>query len=115
MPIRKENKKLYPKNWKQISEDIRFNRADNLCEVCGAVNYSHVNKFTREICLPDEDDVIKIVLTVAHLDHDPTNNDYSNLKAMCQKCHNSYDAPFRAKNRKMNKLKDSGFKQLTIW
>ncbi len=25
MPIKSENKKLYPANWKQISEDIRFN------------------------------------------------------------------------------------------
>lgn len=41
----------------------------------------------------------KVVLTIAHLDHDPTNNDPSNLKAMCQRCHNKYDAPTRRKNR----------------
>lgn len=32
-----------------------------------------------------------IVLTVAHLDHDPRNCDPSNLKALCQRCHLRYD------------------------
>lgn len=45
---------------------------------------------------------IKIVLTVAHLDHNPTNNDCSNLKAMCQKCHNNYDKEHRKESRKNN-------------
>lgn len=39
MPIKPENKKLYPENWKQISKRIRFERAKNKCEVCGAENY----------------------------------------------------------------------------
>lgn len=106
MPIRPENKKLYPKNWKQISEYIRFERADNKCEICGLPNYAYVNSKTRELCTKDEDNSVKIILTVMHLDHDPTNNDYSNLKAACQKCHNSYDAEHRKQNRRKNKLKD---------
>jgi len=35
------------------------------------------------------------VLTVAHLDHTPENCEPQNLKAMCQRCHNKYDAPMR--------------------
>jgi ribosomal protein S14 len=105
MPIKKENKARYPKNWKEISEDIRFNRADNKCEVCGIPNHVFVNSKTREICLSlDEPDAIKIVLTVGHLDHTPENNDYSNLKAMCQKCHNKYDARHRKQTIKKSKL-----------
>jgi len=34
---------------------------------------------------------ILIVLTIAHLNHDTTNNDYSNLKAMCQLHHLRHD------------------------
>ncbi len=34
---------------------------------------------------------IKIVLTIAHIDHDIQNNDYENLKALCQKCHLHHD------------------------
>lgn len=104
MPISKENKSKYPDNWKEISEYIRFERADNKCEVCGAINYSWVNRHTRELCLSDEDDAIRIILTVAHLDHNPENNNYKNLKAMCQRCHNRYDRKHRnetIRNRKM--------------
>jgi hypothetical protein len=84
MPIKPENKNKYPRNWKQISEDIRFNRAQNKCEVCGAANY-----------MPHPITGSKVILTVAHLDHTPENCDYTNLKAMCQKCHNNYDKNHR--------------------
>lgn len=39
MPIRPENKKLYPKHWKQIRKDI-LKRANNRCEFCGVDNYA---------------------------------------------------------------------------
>lgn len=112
MPIRPENKNRYPKNWKKISEYIRFVRAGNRCEVCGAINYSFVNKFTRELCLQDEDYAIKIILTTAHLDHNPENCEYDNLKAMCQKCHNKYDVKHRKETRKNTRNK--GQIQLTF-
>lgn len=44
---------------------------------------------------------IKIVLTIAHLDHDPTNNDPSNMAALCQLHHNRHDAKHRAATRRM--------------
>ena len=47
------------------------------------------------MCLPDEHNAVRIVLTVAHLDHTPENCDYENLKALCQKCHNNYDKQHR--------------------
>jgi len=89
MPIKPENKKRYPQNWKQISEDIRFNRANNKCEVCGAENYQ-----------PHPLTGSKVILTVAHLDHTPENCDYDNLKAMCQKCHNTYDISHRKETKR---------------
>lgn len=39
-----------------------------------------------------------IVLTVAHIDHDATNNDLSNLKHLCQKCHLQHDATQHKEN-----------------
>lgn len=89
MPIKPENKKKYPKNWKQISKYIRFIRAGNMCEFCGAKNYE-----------PHPITGSRVILTVAHLDHDPNNCDYNNLKALCQKCHNKYDAKHRVESRK---------------
>jgi hypothetical protein len=32
-----------------------------------------------------------IVLTIAHLDHNPAHNDMQNLGALCQRCHLNYD------------------------
>ena len=89
MPIHQDLKPLYPKNWKEISLRIRHKRAGNQCEFCKAHNHR-----------PHPITGSKVVLTVAHLDHDPTNNDEENLKALCQKCHNQHDGHQRAGNRK---------------
>jgi len=105
MPIKPENKLRYPKNWKEISKDIRFNRAENKCEFCGIENYSFVDRTSREYSLPDEENAVRIVLTVAHLDHTPENCDYQNLKALCQKCHNNYDSKHRKETRNITKNK----------
>ena len=95
MPIRPENRKRYPKNWKQIRQQI-LERAGNKCEFCGVENHSIVwsekeNRYGEK--------QHRVVLTVAHLDHTPENCDPSNLRALCQKCHNRYDAEHRRKTR----------------
>lgn len=69
------------------AQDI-LERAHNCCEFCGIPNYTVRDNGSR------------VVLTIAHLDHTPENCDPSNLRALCQKCHNSYDAPHRAETRK---------------
>lgn len=90
MPIRPENKSRYPSNWKDIRESI-LKRADNKCEFCGVENHSHrVNAQGK---------LVKVVLTIAHLDHTPENCDPNNLRALCQACHNRYDAKHRAETR----------------
>lgn len=93
MPIKPENKALYPADWKQISERIRFERAGNRCESCGIENYT-INERGS-----------KVVLTVAHLNHDPADCRDENLKAMCQKCHLSYDAELHARNAAITRAK----------
>ena len=123
MPIKKENINRYPKDWKQISERIRFERAKNKCEVCGVKNYSlihyidgktiveHEPPYNHPLGLSDYNAAVElkqhlnewndiyqlriVVLTVAHLDHTPENCQDENLKAMCQKCHNNYDKKHR--------------------
>ena len=91
MPIKPENKALYPKDWKTRIRPEILKRANNCCEFCKVENHSEVQRA--------ESITVKIVLTIAHLDHDPTNNDYSNLRALCQRCHNRYDAEHRKANR----------------
>ncbi len=40
----------------------------------------------------------KVVLTIAHMDHDETHADPERCRALCQKCHLSWDAKHHAKN-----------------
>lgn len=83
MPIRPENRARYPTDWPEISRRIR-DKAGNKCEWCPAVNGE-----------PHPVTGSKVVLTVAHLDHTPENCTDDNLAALCQRCHNRYDAPTR--------------------
>lgn len=96
MPIRPENKARYPKNWKQIRQQI-LERAQNKCEFCGVEN--HTLRYRGVDVAGMELPPARVVLTIAHLDHTPENCDPSNLRALCQRCHNRYDAEHRKKMR----------------
>lgn len=80
MPIRPENKARYPRDWKQIRAAI-LERAGHRCEFCKAANHQ-----------PHPITGSRVVLTIAHLDHQPENCDPANLRALCQRCHLAYDA-----------------------
>jgi len=89
MPL---NYSEYHPKWSLISRLIRFYRANNNCEFCGIPNYT---------LIPGK--LSKVVLTVAHLDHNKNNNRFSNLKALCQKCHLNYDRSRHIHNRKFGR------------
>lgn len=117
MPI---DYKKYPPNWKtEIRPEILV-RANNCCEECGIKNYSvkfidqdgttfivndkcETYKKARNIAeqgeIADGQKYTVVVLTIAHLDNDTSNSDYSNLKALCQRCHNRLDVKYRKGNR----------------
>jgi len=92
MPI---NYKKYPPNWNEIRERI-LKRANNKCEFCDVENYSVVWR---------NDVPVKVVLTIAHLDHDETNWNVKDerLAALCQRCHLTYDIPEKKKRRRSKK------------
>jgi 5-methylcytosine-specific restriction endonuclease McrA len=92
MPITAERKAFYPKDWKAISLEVR-ERAGWVCE--GSPAYPNCRAVGYE---PHPVTGSKVILTVAHLDHDPANVDRANLKAWCQRCHLTYDATFHAEN-----------------
>lgn len=84
----------YPADWPQIRARIII-RAGDCCEWCGAANrQSHPETGSD------------VVLTIAHIDHDTTNNTDANLRALCQRCHNEHDGPFRRHNRKYGRNKN---------
>ena len=91
MPIRPENRGRYPDYWSTLSKVIRFARAGRHCEWpgCDAVD-GHPHPVTGS----------RVVLTVAHLDHTPENCRLDNLLALCQRCHNRYDAAHRRGTRR---------------
>lgn len=126
MPI---NYKNYPDNWKTEIRPAILTRAFNHCEFCNIKNNRIVIRgFYGETEVYQDDNgsiydantsewiggdylgtvganpFIKIVLTIAHLDHETTNNDYANLKALCQRCHNRYDREYRNNNIKAKRL-----------
>jgi hypothetical protein len=92
MPIRPENKARYPKDWKAISLEVR-EAAGWVCE--GSPAYPECR---AENAKPHPVTGSVVVLTVAHLNHQPEDCDRANLKAWCQRCHLTYDAPHHAKN-----------------
>lgn len=109
MPI---DYKKYHAKWKIISKYIREIRANNCCEFCGVKNGSIIkvaatvttlDLFDSELKNKKTQKQSKVVLTVAHLDHDVNNNHTSNLRALCQRCHLSYDAKHHADSRRFGR------------
>ncbi|ALG75731.1 hypothetical protein VY88_32915 [Azospirillum thiophilum] len=113
MPIQRRYRFLYPIDWPQISQRIRFVVAEGRCQHCARPHGREVR------CLPDgrwyDSDVgtwrdshghqapwpdiveavtmkrTRVILAACHKDHDPTNNRSANLVALCQRCHMLHD------------------------
>lgn len=116
----------YPPNWKKEIVPAVRERSGGRCEFCGIPNkatmysvkfklqdsdgrykykriwFSNLNDAIRADMFNDVKHV-KVVLTVAHLDHDEENHDVEldRLKDACQVCHLNYDA----KEKYQRKLK----------
>lgn len=132
MPIKDMSK--YPKNWKQISHDIRFVRAGGKCEQCGVLHGAIGARDSEGIWYGNEvieamdsaqryslwwggnPKLITIVLTTAHLGvdypdgtkgdkHDKSDCRPENLAAYCQRCHLIYDIDEHIANRRITLAK----------
>lgn len=93
MPIKAENAKRYPANWRQIVAEIR-ERSGNRCEGAPGI-YPDCRAENGQ---PHPVTGSRVVLTTAHLDHQPENVDPENLRHLCQRCHLTYDAAHHAEN-----------------
>lgn len=85
-------KALYPANWPQLAHDLK-QEVGWRCECTGICGRGHHDRCPEEhgkLAVRGRRDFL-IVLTVAHLDHDPTNNQRANLMVACQGCHLHYD------------------------
>ena len=104
MPIRPENRRRYPPDWRTISDRIRIERAGGRCECTGQCGLHRDRRCEERHGEPARWARGKIVLTVAHLDHQPENCDEANLLAMCQRCHLRYDRHWH----KVSRLVEAG-------
>ena len=127
MPIKPENRHRYPRNWGLIRGCV-LGRAGNRCEQCGVDNGAMISRGRgedagtyqtrdgqvfdaldgvcyglRNMALYDGAVAIRVVLTIAHLDHHPENCDLDNLRALCQRCHLAYDAKHHAVNARITR------------
>lgn len=98
MPIRPENRKRYPRDWKRRSRFVRFVRADGKCEWCGA-KHGEPHPVTGSV----------VVLTTAHVfDDRPEAASLLNLAALCQLCHNRHDAKARQQRKRERLQREAG-------
>lgn len=128
MPIRPQHRWLYPIDWQQLTNMIRFERAKGKCEQCSRPHGTTVihlgdgrwwdddgqvwrdgrGQVVRKLEPPSlSDTALKttlVYLATAHLDHDPTNSHPKNLKAFCQRCHIIHDRDEHRRRRRITFL-----------
>jgi len=85
----------YPPNWLTEIRPAILERANNRCE--GSPAYPDCRAENGKL---HPETGSKVVLTIAHLNHDITDNRPENLRAWCQRCHLIYDAKLHAEHRK---------------
>lgn len=134
------NYKDYPANWKTELRPAILERDGHKCKFCKVPNGLWIargmwngvdvwqnddgqiyradngeyvgDNYVGEVWEEKDGGMVKIVLTIAHLDNDLKNNDYSNLAALCQRCHNRHDKEHRQKNAAETRLKNKGLQKL---
>ena len=105
MPIRPELRPLYPPDWRERSRRVRFGRAGGECERCRRPHGMELrclpdgrwydprlgtwrDRRGRPARWPDLEDMTqqrmtRVVLSAAHLNHDPSRSAARNLRAWC--------------------------------
>lgn len=107
MPIRLEHRQHYAgKEWQRLRKRILL-RAENTCEHCGVLNGQMYLRFRDGV-----QHEARVVLTIAHLNHDPKDNRLTNLKALCQRCHLKHDEPHHAETRRQTRAEKQGLQPL---
>ncbi|MFG5119408.1 HNH endonuclease [Methylorubrum sp. POS3] len=116
MPISPERQKLYPGGSIRSVEWLRdyrapiLERAGHRCE--GTAQRPHCR---AENGKPHPETGSTVVLTIAHMDQDPGNNDWANLRALCQRCHNRWDSAARTRNAAATRARKLGAGTLDLF
>lgn len=108
---RPEANARYPDNWKDISRDLRENRAGLRCECTGECGLHRGRRCVERHLEPAQFAEGRVVLTTAHRNHTPEDCRPENLVVMCNRCHLRYDRFYH----KVGKLEESGQERLFRW
>lgn len=128
MPIKPELRKFYGREWRSIVRPRILARAGDRCEQCRAPNKKIVIRYdslpgwwfdiesgaavrpdgtvethVRGSEMPANYRLVKIVITVAHLNHRAGDDRDENLCALCQRCHLVYDLGHHRESRSIRK------------
>ena len=132
---------LYPKNWKTEIRPRILARANNCCEQCKVPNYAVIcrGRWKGEDVYQNDDGqifsatdggylgssyvgdiwgegvkqvVLKVVLTVAHMEHDLSTHEDEDLNALCQTCHLRHDKKLHSENARQTRDKKKGILKL---
>jgi hypothetical protein len=88
----------YPENWPEVSRQIR-ERAGWKCE-----GTPHFPDCRAENGKPHPETGSKVILTVAHMDHDKSHADPARLRALCQRCHLDWDLEHHMANARRTRV-----------
>jgi 5-methylcytosine-specific restriction endonuclease McrA len=127
MPIRPDLKHYYGAQWRTQIRPRILERDGHRCKFCGKPDRTAVRQVIengsmwwslfQETTWTDQTGekssadaskfrdikTVRVVLTVAHLNHNPADNRTENLAALCQWCHLNYDKEHHANTRAMRK------------
>jgi hypothetical protein len=130
VPIRADLRHFYGREWRLVTRPRILARAENCCEQCGAPNgylLTRVGGFWREEGAswalgaykrwrtpagadwreegnpPGRMRVVRIVLTIGHVNHEAGDDREENLRAWCQFCHLNHDVGQHRESRSARK------------
>ncbi len=133
MPIRADLRHFYGREWRLVTRPRILARAGNRCEQCRVPNHAEVTRVAGwwlewvlswrsepgRICWwrdvrgqihytplePPETKArtVRIVLTIAHLNHTAGDDREENLRALCQYCHLHHDLAHHRETRQLRK------------
>jgi hypothetical protein len=100
MPIAADRRALYPDDWEEIRDRL-LERAGLRCECQGECGRGHLGRCPEIHLQPSvrPEGRHRIVLSVAHLNHDETDRRDETLRVMCQGCHLHYDVEHHRQTR----------------
>ena len=102
--------------WSRAGDSFRWVRVAGPCashaEAKQRAADEHFSRYGDELTPPGEPKIIVIVLTVAHLNHDPTDCRPENLAAMCQRHHLAYDHDHHRANSQATRRAKAGTLEL---